>query len=756
MAANLDGPVASDSLMRRISVIVFLLLTSIASAAVAQHTGPTIAIHRASGPITVDGDISDAGWQNAARIDQWWETNPGDNVTPKVKSTGWLTYDDRFFYAAFEFEDSDPSRISRQYGDHDSISGNTDDYAGVIIDARNDGKTAILFLATPRGTQYDAVSDDTTGNEDSSPDFYWDSAAKITPKGWTLELRIPFSSLRYKKADPQTWGIILYRNWPRDRRYQMFSAKLPRGLNCFICNYNVLTGLEGLPAGGNLVVAPYVTAKEEGEVRNGLGSSFVNRPASGDGGVDLKWTPNADTAVDATINPDFSQIESDVAAITANERFAIFFPEKRPFFLEGIELFSTPIQAVYTRTITAPRWGLRSTGKFGQNAYTFLVADDRGGGSIILPSALGSDFADQDFGSRVAIGRMRHDWGKSFASVLFTDRENEGGGHNRVIGPDFQWRNSHDTITGQLLLSDSSTPNRTDLASEWDGRKLQSHAGDLWWSHSSKTWDFFSEYKDFGDEFRADNGFVPQVGYRSNFGEVGRTFRPKGFFSRVRVYAMAQYDSEQNGSMLYRLYSGGFGCDAKYRINCRFRYAYDSVRATDRIFQRHQFLYNVSFAVSRKIRFVSLSGSFGQQVDFSNLRLGHAADTNVSVSMLPTDHLDLQVSSGLRWLNLPNDQARLFTSQVERVRATYTFNNRMFLRGIVQNARTNRNHQLYTDEVDQHGGELDKQLLFAYKLNWQSVLYLGYGDVAEATPEEGNLEASQRSFFLKLSYAFQR
>ena len=174
--------------------------------------------------------------------------------------------------------------------------------------------------------------------------------------------------------------------------------------------------------------------------RDGLGSPLVNRPVKLDGGLDVKWTPNAVTALDGTINPDFSQVESDVAQLSVNQRFALFYSEKRPFFLEGIDLFATPIQAVYTRTITAPRWGARVTGKLGGTSYTALVTEDKGGGSVILPGPNGSDFADQDFRSFVAVGRVRHEIGNSFAGLLVADREVQGGGYNRVIGPDFQWR----------------------------------------------------------------------------------------------------------------------------------------------------------------------------------------------------------------------------------------------------------------------------------------------------------------------------
>jgi hypothetical protein len=170
-----------------------------------------------------------------------------------------------------------------------------------------------------------------------------------------------------------------------------------------------LTGLDGLPTGAHYVIAPYVTAKEDGVPRDPTDpeSRFFNAPIEPDGGGDIKWIPNQNTAVDATINPDFSQVESDTAQIAANTRFALFFPEKRPFFLEGVDLFSTPIQAVYTRTFTSPRWGLRGTGKVDDSTYTVLVGQDRGGGSVIIPGPQFSQFAPQDFRSFPFVRRDR-------------------------------------------------------------------------------------------------------------------------------------------------------------------------------------------------------------------------------------------------------------------------------------------------------------------------------------------------------------
>jgi hypothetical protein len=189
-------------------------LCTVASHADGQSLfGSTIHISRVKGPIAIDGDLGDEGWRDATRIDQWYETAPGDNTEPIVKSVGYLAYDDRFLYAGFEFDDPDPSKIRAPFGDHDNINGNSMDFGGIFIDPLLTGRTATEFFVTPSNVQYDAVTDDASGENDS-PDFFWSSAARITPHGWTVEMRIPFSTLRYKSGDLQTWGIILFRNYP--------------------------------------------------------------------------------------------------------------------------------------------------------------------------------------------------------------------------------------------------------------------------------------------------------------------------------------------------------------------------------------------------------------------------------------------------------------------------------------------------------------------------------------------------------------
>lgn len=717
-------------------------------------------IARAAGAIEVDGSLDDPGWSGASRIETFYETSPGDNVEPKVKTVAWLAYDDQFFYAAFEFSDPDPKSIRAPYDDRDVVPSYTD-YGGLILDTRNDGKSATLFLVNPRNVQYDAITSDAS-SEDSSPDFFWDSAARIGSAGWTLEIRIPFSSLRYERADPQTWGIFLYRNRTRDFRYQMFTSKLPRGSNCFICHAAKLVGLEGLPAGNHVVLAPYGTGKQSRTPSGDLGSPLVERGTDWDGGLDAKWTPNADTAIDATINPDFSQIESDVAQISVNERFALFYPEKRPFFLEQLDLFSTPIQVVYTRTITSPRWGLRSTGQFGNTLYTVLVGEDRGGGSVILPGPDFSLLAPQDFSSRVAVGRARRDFGASFVSFLLTDREIEGGGHNRVLGPDFQWRpTGADSVRGQFLLGDSRTPERPDLAAEWNGQDLRSHAAYLNWDHQTPTWDWYADYTDIGDEFRADLGFLPQVGMRDGYFQSGRSFyRETGLFRRIRPFVRLRDVRDTGGDLILRQLMPGIDFQGFWNSYFNFEHRTERIRAGARLFDSDSFVASILMAPPGVIAVLGLDFTVGDAVDFDNERPGRGATVAMRATIRPTDHLSLLLNFNRRWLDVsptgsgPRD-SRLFTAEVTRLKATYNFTSRAFLRLIGQRVRNEFDPNLYTFPVPERDESFTGSVLFAYKLNWQTVLFLGYGD-ERALSAEDRLEPARRELFFKISYAFQR
>src|SRR2546428_265294 len=193
--------------MRKAAIVAVLMAITVSALADAPPpTGPTT-LHRAEGAIHIDGDLSDPGWKNAAVIDKFYETSPGDNVPAKVKTIAHLTYDDRYFYIGIRCEDPDPKKIRAPFVERDAVIG-TDDNLAIFLDTRNDKRSALELRINPRGIQADGIYDDANGTEDFSPDFFYDTAARLTSSGWQAEFRIPLTTLRYPKTDPQTWGIL--------------------------------------------------------------------------------------------------------------------------------------------------------------------------------------------------------------------------------------------------------------------------------------------------------------------------------------------------------------------------------------------------------------------------------------------------------------------------------------------------------------------------------------------------------------------
>jgi hypothetical protein len=720
---------------------------------------PTLQIQRRTAPIAIDGVLDDAGWRDVAPIDVWFETNPGNNTVPRVRSRGRLAYDGEALYIGLEFDDPDPGAIRAAVTDRDNLTRESDS-GGVIMDPTDSGHTGQLFLVNPRGVQYDAVLDDNGDGEDPSPDFFWDSAVHISDRGWTLEIRIPFSSLSYSRQNPQPFRLMLYRNYPREFRYQFFTTQLPRDSGCLICRCNRLVGMADLPAGGGIVIAPYASGAYEGKPVGPPGSKLHYGDPQLSAGFDAKWRPAAGTVIDLTVNPDFSQIESDVALITANERFALSYPEKRPFFLEGVDLLATPIAAVSTRSLTDPQWGARGTFKGDHLAFTALAVQDEGGGQVILPGATASASADQQFRSWAGIARLRYEAGAATLGVLGTTREISGGGSNRLGGPDLQWRPSEsDSVVGQLLYSLTRTPDRPELAAQWDGRSLAGHAAQLRWIHTGERLDVLALYRDLGSRFRADDGFVPQVGIREGRAEAGLTARLEdGPVRRLRGFATYDRVVDPGLALLSQQVTAGVNGDALLGSNAELDYAHDQILVADQLLSRNQVAYSLSMTPGVIVSRIDLSGSAGQQIDFDNARTGTGFDATLGAKLLPTPHLEVSVNEGLRWLDVDvagQARSRLFTARVDRLRLVYSFTPRVFVRLIAQYEVTRRSPELYLAPVAAKDSDFAASLLFAYKLDWQSVVFVGYGDNRALSDATQRLEPAGRQVFVKLSNAFQ-
>ena len=686
-------------------------------------------IAKIDGAITVDGDPAEEAWAGARRIEGFVEYYKNDNSAPPAKTVGLLGYDDQAVYVAFVADDPQPSAIRAPLVDRDKVLGDQD-YVAILIDTLNDRRSGVAFRVNPRGVQTDSVVNDANGEEDFSPDFFYEAVARRTERGWSAEMRIPLASLRYPPSDPQTWGVIMMRNYPRDFRYIMSNTPIPKNSGCFLCHASEVAGLEGLPSGSHFTIAPYTSAANHERPE---GSNFEN-----DFGLDMKWNPSARLTIDGTLNPDFSQIEADVPQIEVNNRFALSYPEKRTFFLEGVDLLSTPLAATYTRSITSPAWGMRATGHAGANAYTFLVAEDRGGGTMILPGAQSSEFVPQDFRSRVALGRLRRSFGDSFGAFMVSARETEGGGHNRLLGPDFLWKRSdRDKIFGQFLVSSTENPNRPDLSRQFNGQSFEGHAYRAVFQRDSKRYDLWFNTFGYSTGFRADNGFVVQNGYRRTALWTGFRFYPQNFFSYLRPYSGVQYDTLFDGGD--KLRSGvfqGLEFQGKWGSNGWANVGRIEELVGSKLLARNELEFEVRAAPRGWLPAIQLDGIVGDKIDYAGARVGSGARLNLSGTVRATDHLEVSVLTSREWLDL--DSGRLFDAQIDWLKATYTFSSRSLVRAIAQRKTTDRN------------GTVDRRTslsgLYAWKLNWQTVFFLGYGDAAD----------DSRSVFMKVAYAFQR
>lgn len=699
-------------------------------------------------PVVLDGSLDDAAWAHATKFDRFYEYVSSDgNSPPIVQTTGWVTYDERFLYVGIECADPEPSKIRAPYIDRDRVHGDQD-FVALVLDTTNEGRTAIQLRVNPRGVQGDAVNNDASRTEHFTPDFFYEAVSRIHDKGWTAEMRVPLATLRYPKAETQTWRLMLVRNYPRAYRNVMASSRIPRGANCYVCNMEEVTGFRNLPDAANLTLAPYATA-EASDANSPVVDRMGTESEGVDVGVDVKWTPNPRTVIDVTVNPDFSQVEADAPEIAVNERFAIFYPEKRPFFLEGVDMLDTPIEAVYTRRITAPTMGIRATGRTGSTSYTTLVAQDRGGGLLILPGTMGSRYATDDYEATSTLGRVRHDIGNSFVAFLGTIREGSEG-HNRVFGPDLQWRpNGTDRVLAQFLYSDT------------DDRfgNGKSHAMRVQWLRQTRRYETSAAYDDYGDAFRADLGFVPQVGFRraTVFGALD--FYPvKRFFTRFRTQLGVDRSEDRNGRLLGQSFAPGFF--GRGRFNSTFSgnlFVKQRVRVGPRTLERTYLDFTFQLNPARSVPAVGLSGSVGEVIDFTNAQVGEGANLTATVVLRPSDHLLLENYATRQFVDIP--RGRLFTADVWRVKATYSFTASSIFKVIGQRVHVNREPAFYGGRIPRHSGDALLSFLYTYKLNWQTVFFVGYGDtemVIDHNQRTYDYSRIDRSVFVKVAYAFQR
>jgi hypothetical protein len=715
----------------------------------------TFTVSRAASEIKVDGVLDEEAWKTAAVVPLPYEWAPGDNVPPPVETECLVTYDAKNLYVAFRAHDSKPADIRAHLMDRDDTDTLIqDDHVGVMIDTFNDERRAFQFRVNPLGVQADAVFSEQDGVEDFSWDMMWNAVGRITGDGYIVEMAFPLKQLRFKAGEgAQIWGFEAFRSWPRNVRHRISSQPRDRNKGCVLCQENKIAGLEGLAQGRNVELDPTATFSRTDELASPGASALTSGDPDAELGLTGRWSVTSSMTLNGTINPDFSQVEADVAQLDVNQRFALFYPEKRPFFLEGIDYFVTPIQSVFTRTVADPYYGAKLTGKQGGNAIGVFVTRDSIN-NLVLPSNAGSSEASLDDDVSTVVGRYRRDVGSSSTiGALYAGREGEGY-HNRQIGADLFWRPTQsDAFRVQYIRTDTQYPDA--VAVDYNQPKESFGGNGTWidYQHITEKWMAFGSYEAYDSGFRADTGFVPRVDVRTFAGQAQRSwFRGAGaWFNTLDVGVLGLRTTDDGWTLTDQTVAAYVNYTGPFQTQFRF-----SVPRDLTVYEGVQYEYyrpTVYFGIKPSGRSaLSVRGRFGDGVDYANNRAATSVlQVAPAVEYRPASRVSLQLSYNLDQLSV--EGGRLYQANLGQLKAIYHINVRTFVRAILQYTDISRDPDLYRFPVEPRTRRFFSQYLFSFKLNPQTVIFAGYSDNAAAM-QGVDLQQQNRTFFVKLGYAW--
>lgn len=709
-------------------------------------------VPRIEANVKVDAYLDEVVWEKALRVTLDWETRPAENEPAPAKTEGFIAYDGEALYVAFIAHDPEPEKIRAHLTDRDRMF--QDDFVGVVLDTFNDERRGFEFFVNPLGVQGDLFQDDIQGTEDSSYDTIWNSAGRISDDGYIVEMEIPMRSLRFASSDaPQIWGIDFVRIYPRDERRQFRMYKADRNLACYLCEFQKFTGFAGVDPGKNLQIVPTVTAART-DSRPDYGLPFENGVVDAEPSLDVEWGVTPNIILNGTLNPDFSQVEADVAQLDVNNQFALFFPERRPFFLEGQDIFADVFDVIYTRNIADPDYGAKVTGKEGEHAFGAFFTDDQLT-NLFFPGSQSNDFESFEFESRNAAARYRYDLGGNSTLGAIATKRSGDGYTNSVVGVDSLYRiTESDRITVEVLGSETEYSQQMATDFGQPQGQFSDTAYFAGYNRNRRNHFVFANYHRIGEEFRADLGFIPQVGYDQS--EVGggyiwlgeeddwyRQFRLSGNIDRT-TELVSGIELEQE-SEAYLSMNAGMQSYTEIGVIDRTQY-WDGVHYDQR-------LYSGYFELQPSaLMFAGMYMRHGDAIDFANSRAGRQLHLNPRFTLRPGRHLNAEIRFTYDRLNV--DGGRLFTARLTELRATWQFNTRMFVRWITQYRNLYRNPALYIDAVDEHQERWSNQVLFSYKVNPRTVFFAGYSD-GRFGFNENPLQTQDRTLFLKFSYAWQ-
>jgi hypothetical protein len=722
--------------------------TGVSSGGSGSSEDPYI-VPRASSNIRIDGDLDEEAWRDALVLELRYEVSPGENIDPPVRTEVLLTCNDENLYAAFRCQDPDPSAIRAHLTDREDFFG--DDHVNIHIDTFNDERRSFTIGANPFGVQMDAIST-LNFSFDWSWDTIFESDGRIYSWGYVVELAVPFDQIRFQRTGgSQVWGFDAWRIYPRSVEHYIGVIPQDRNNNCFQCQMVKIEGFEGVSPGHNLELVPTLMSVRT-DVRNEMpAGTFQKENQEAQLGLTSKWGITPNLTLGGTLNPDFSQVEADALLVDINEPFALYYSEKRPFFTEGADFFSTLKRAVYTRTMRDPSYGLKLTGKeFGNTLGGYVVRDDLT--NLIFPGSQSSRSSSLNSESTASVFRYKRDISNRYTlGALFTDREGQDY-FNRMYGFDGNLLLTRtDQLQVQYLQSSTRYPMTT--AEEYDQRT--GPFGDnfiaLEYDHETRNIGWWLDYERAGSDFRADLGFIPRVGYSNVEGGVNYewTAKPGAWWSSMKIGNELNYYEDMNGNPFDRKTSLWFEYYGNMQSSLYTKVTRSRERFLDREFGLTSYWLQGGFWPAGNIE-LYFWGGFGDRVDYANVRPGRRILLNPYVEYRPGKHLRLSLDQAYERMNV--DGGTLYTANISQLTVIYQLSVRTFLRSIIQYVDYRYNTGLYTFDIDHLYSHVFTQHLFSYKINPQTVLFLGYTDNAFGNSSY-DLTRSDRTFFAKVGYA---
>ena len=448
------------------------------------------------------------------------QNQPTDGAPATEDTEVWLARTNSALYVVFICFDRHPELIRSHLARRENIT--KDDYVTLMLDPFQDRLRGVEFQVNPAGVQADASWTESNG-PDYSYDQVWDSDGRITSKGWMALMAIPFRSLRFPAAG-HDWGVLFWRNLPRNSENDWW-PRVSANVSGALSQEGTLRGIEGVTGSHNVQINPYVLGQNEHTLQalDPNNPYFSTRDAEATAGGEAKAIWRDSVVFDVTVNPDFSDVESDQPQFTVDQRYPVFFPELRPFFLENASYFASPMTLLYTRNIVRPNWGMRVTGKLGHTNIGLLAIDDREPGQTVqmgdpLYHAKANDF----------VGRVSQDLGSgSNIGLMYIDEE-FGGGWNRMGGADFTWRaNKNWTVLGQTVESSTKASESTSAAAIFPAQYEAGPASDLQVQRNGHSFNMFNEYQDISTNFDSLLGFFQTSNIRSDHLHATYQWYPK-------------------------------------------------------------------------------------------------------------------------------------------------------------------------------------------------------------------------------------